>query len=162
MTTTFLRAALALTALAASAGCAQAQTAVKMEGRCEKLVIAGLDVTQNCKESLTNMVVGNRTSFDFSAWDGQTLSFSGTGSVQEATELTEQLQPVNLVTPGQSSKEGIARSPAPAVGACRFSTPAPNKSAITCEATSQGKTYAGTFVTDAKSADGAAKDAPKP
>ncbi|MET0258583.1 MAG: hypothetical protein ABW179_08370 [Methylobacterium sp.] len=162
MTTTISRAVLALSVLAATAGTVQAQTAVKMEGRCEKLVIAGLDITQNCKESLTNTVVGNRTSFDFGAWDGQTLSFAGSGAVQEATELTEQLQPINLVTPGQSSKEGIARSPAPAVGACRFSTPAPGKSAITCEATSQGKTYAGTFVTDAKPVDGAAKDAPKP
>lgn len=155
--TTMFRAALICTALAASAGTAQAQTAVKMEGRCEKLVIAGLDITQNCKESLTNSVSGNRTSFDFAAWDGQSLSFAGSGAVQEATELTEQLQPINLVTPGQSSKEGIARSPAPAVGSCRFSTPAPGKSAITCEATSQGKTYAGTFVTDAKPKDAPAK-----
>ncbi|GJE53576.1 MULTISPECIES: hypothetical protein [Methylobacterium] len=155
--TTMFHTALICAALAASAGTAQAQTAVKMEGRCEKLVIAGLDITQNCKESLTNSVVGNRTSFDFAAWDGQTLSFAGSGAVQEATELTEQLQPINLVTPGQSSKEGIARSPAPAVGACRFSTPAPGKSAITCEATSQGKTYAGTFVTDAKPKEAPAK-----
>lgn len=161
MTTTF-RALLTLGALVMSAGATHAQTAVKMEGRCEKLVIAGLDITQNCKETMTNMVVGDRTSFDFAAWDGQTLSFSGNGAAQEATELTEPLQPINLVTPGQSSKEGIARSPAPAVGSCKFSTPEPGKSEITCEATSQGKTYAGTFITDAKPKNVPGKDAPKP
>lgn len=143
------------------AGTAQAQSAVTMEGRCEKLVIAGQDITQNCKEKLVNTVTGRRVSFDFAAWDGQTLSFSGSGAQQEATEMTEPLQPINLVTPGQSNKEGIARSPAPAVGSCRFSTPEPGKSAIACEATSQGKSYAGTFVTDAKPSKESAKEQPK-
>jgi hypothetical protein len=154
---TTLRALLTLAALGALAGGAQAQTVVTMEGRCEKLVIAGVDITQNCKEKLTNTVIGTRTSFDFAAWDGQQLSFAGSGAQQEATEVTEQLQPINLVTPGQSNKEGIVRSPAPGVGSCKFSSPEPGKTQIACEATSQGKAYAGTFITDSKP-----KAAPKP
>ncbi|GLS45802.1 hypothetical protein [Methylobacterium brachythecii] len=152
-----LRALFALAVLSACAGAAQAQTVVTMEGRCEKLVIAGQDITQNCKEKLTNTVVGTRTSFDFAAHDGQTLSFAGSGAQQEATEVTEQLQPINLVTPGRSSKEGIVRSPAPGVGSCKFSSPEPGKTQIACEANSQGKSYVGIFITDAKP-----KDAPKP
>nr|WP_238258581.1 hypothetical protein [Methylobacterium gnaphalii] len=145
-----------MAALAACAGTAQAQTVVTMEGHCEKLVIGGQDITPNCKEKLTNTVIGNRTSFDFSANDGQTLSFAGSGAQQEATEITEALQPINLVTPGQSNKDGIVRSPAPGVGSCKFSSPEPGKTQIACEANSQGKSYAGTFITDTKP-----KDAPK-
>jgi len=154
---TTLRAFLTLAALGTLTFGARAQTVVTMEGRCEKLVIAGQDITQNCKEKLTNTVAGPRTSFDFSAWDGQTLSFAGSGAQQEATELTEQLQPINLVTPGRSNKEGIVRSPAPGVGSCKFSSPEPGKTQIACEANSQGKSYAGIFITDTKP-----KDAPRP
>ena len=150
------RTALAVLALLATASAGRAQS-VKMEGSCEKLVIAGLDITQNCKDTLVNSVDRRRTSFDFAACDGQSLSFTGSGAQQEATEQTEPLQPINLVTPGQSSKDGVVRSPAPAVGSCRFSTPAPGKTEITCEATSQGKAYAGTFITTAKPTEEPAK-----
>lgn len=167
MTTRSRSALLALLPLL-SAGPALAQQGaeVKMTGRCERLVIAGQDITQNCKEELANSVSRGRTSFDFAAWDGQTLSFSGSGAQHERTEETEQLQPVSLVIPGMKNKEGIVRNPAPAVGSCKFSSPEPGKTMISCEATSQGKTYAGVFVTDAKAdgkADGkdAAKDATK-
>lgn len=157
---------LALTALAlVSSGAAHAQVAVKMEGSCEKLVIADLDITTSCKDKLSNSVERNRTSFDFSAWDGQSLSFSGSGAQQEATELTEPLQPINFIVSSQTNKEGIVRNPAPAVGACRFSKPENGKITITCEATSLGKAYAGIFVTEAKSAEGTEKPvdaAPKP
>ncbi|MFJ7436878.1 hypothetical protein ACIQW5_04380 [Methylorubrum thiocyanatum] len=135
-----------------SAGPASAQQAeVKMSGQCERLVIGGLDITQNCKEQLVNTVSRGRTTFDFAAWDGQSLSFSGAGAQHEQTEETEQLQPISLVVPGMKNAEGIVRSPAPAVGSCKFSSPEPGKTRIACEATSQGKTYAGVFVTDTKS-----------
>ena len=138
--------------LATGPALAQQGAEVKMTGRCERLVIGGLDVTQNCKEELVNTVSRGRTTFDFAAWDGQTLSFSGAGAQHERTEETEQLQPISLVVPGMKNKEGIARSPAPAVGSCKFSAPEPGKTMITCEATSQGKIYAGVFVTDNKPA----------
>lgn len=142
---------LGLSVLLLAADMAHAQqTEIKLEGKCEKLVIAGQDITQNCKEQLVNVVVRGRTSFDFAAWDGQFLSFSGAGAQQEATEFTEQLQPISLVVPGRKDKEAIVRNPAPAVGSCKFSTPEKGKSMIDCEATSQGKTYAGVFVTDVK------------
>lgn len=126
---------------------AAAQTAIKLEGTCEKLVIAGQDLSGSCKGVLTNTVARNRTSFDFAAEDGRTLSFGGSGAQQERTEETDPLQPISLVVPG---KAGAASAPVMAVGACRFSTPAPGKTAITCEATAPGDdtTYAGTFLTD--------------
>ncbi|GJE70621.1 hypothetical protein [Methylorubrum podarium] len=155
--------------LAAGPATAQQGAEVTMTGRCERLVIGGLDVTQNCKEQLVNTVSRGRTTFDFAAWDGQTLSFSGSGAQHEQTEETEQLQPISLVVAGMKNKEGIVRSPTPAVGACKFSRPEPGKTMIACEANAQGKTYAGVFVTDAKpgaepgkeGAAGPAKDAPK-
>lgn len=145
--TTILR--LTPLALALLAAPASAQTAVKLEGTCEKLVIAGQDLSGACRGSLTNTVSRNRTSFDFTAEGGQTLSFAGSGAQQERTEETDPLQPVNLVIAG---KDGAA-APTLAVGACSFSTPAPGKTAITCEANAPGGgAYAGTFVTAARAA----------
>lgn len=141
---------LALLGLLAAGPASAQQAEVTMTGRCERLVIGGLDITQNCKEQLVNTVSRGRTTFDFGAWDGQSLSFSGSGAQHEQTEETEQLQPISLVVAGMKNKEGIVRSPAPAVGACKFSRPEPGKTMISCEATSQGKTYAGVFITDAK------------
>lgn len=131
---------------------AAAQTAIRLDGTCEKLVIAGEDLSGSCKGVLTNTVARNRTSFAFTTEDGRTLSFGGSGAQQERTEETDPLQPISLVVPG---KAGAAEAPVMAVGACRFSTPAPGKTAITCEASAPGQSaaYAGTFVTEAKATD---------
>ncbi|MDP4004016.1 hypothetical protein [Methylobacterium sp. NEAU K] len=129
---------------------AHAQAALRLEGSCEKLVIDGQDLSQSCSNVLMNAVSRNRTSFDFTAADGRTLSFSGNGAQQEATEETDPLQPINLVIAG---KDG---TPTLAIGACRFSAPEPGRTAITCEATAaDGRAFAGTFVTAAKAAPGA-------
>ncbi|MFD1300191.1 hypothetical protein [Methylobacterium marchantiae] len=145
-------------AMLATAGSASAQTAVKLEGTCEKLIVAGLDITQNCKDTMMNTVSRNRTSFDFSAWDGRVLSFSGSGAQQERTEETDALQPINLVVPSEKTNDGVVQGPLVAVGACSFSSPAAGKTAITCEANAAKGRYEARFVTDAKTP----ADAPKP
>lgn len=152
---TIRAALLALPAALLLAGPAFAQAANKLEGACERLVIAGQDVTAQCRGSLMNTVSRNRTSFDFATTDGRSLSFSGNGSQQERTEESDALQPINLVIPGETTADGVAQGPLVAVGACRFLTPAPGKTAITCEATSAKGRYEGTFVTDTKAAPGA-------
>ncbi|WP_431310989.1 hypothetical protein [Methylobacterium nigriterrae] len=131
------------------------QAAVKLEGTCSRLVIAGQDVSATCAGTLMNLVARSRTSFDFASTDGQTLSFSGTGAQQERTEETDPLQPISLVIPGKKAPEGVVQNPVLAVGSCRFSTPAPGKTEIACEANSAERgTFAGTFVTAAKPASG--------
>ena len=137
-----------LCAVLGSPGAAHAQAALRLEGQCEKLVVDGKDLSASCGNVLVNAVSRNRTSFDFTAADGQTLSFSGNGAQQEATEETDPLQPINLVMAG---KDG---APTLAIGACRFSTPEPGRTAITCEASAaDGRVFAGTFVTAAKAAE---------
>ncbi|MER2269701.1 hypothetical protein [Methylobacterium oxalidis] len=150
---------LALLAAAAvtAAPAARAQTALTLTGTCERLVIAGQDLSASCRGTLMNTVARSRTSFGFASSEGQNLTFSGTGAQQERTEESDPLQPINLVSPGRSGPEGVVQTPTPAVGACRFATPSPGKTAITCEAEAGGKAYAGTFVTDAKAPDGAPK-----
>ncbi|MGH1590954.1 hypothetical protein ACRBEV_24540 [Methylobacterium phyllosphaerae] len=129
---------------------ARAQAALRLEGTCEKLVIGTQDLSGSCSTVLTNAVSRNRTSFDFTTSDGRTLSFSGNGAQQEATEETDPLQPINAVTTGTDG------APILAIGACRFSTPEPGRTAITCEANAaDGRPFAGTFVTAAKAATGA-------
>lgn len=152
-----LAALLAVASLSVSS--ARAQTAVKLDGTCTRLVIAGQDLGASCKGTLTNLVARGRASFDFASQDGRTLSFSGNGARQERTEESDPLQPINLVIPGRSGAEGVAQTPALAVGACRFTTPEPGKTGIECEASSpDGKLYAGSFVT----ASGPAPGAPAP
>ena len=134
---------------------AHAQAALRLEGACEKLVVDGRDLSASCGNVLVNAVSRNRTSFDFAAADGETLSFSGNGAQQEATEETDPLQPINLVMAG---KDG---APTLAIGACRFSAPEPGRTAITCEAsTADGHAFAGTFVTAAKAAEKPASGTP--
>lgn len=152
--------ALAFLAAPAAPACAQSGAEIRMQGRCERLVIGDADLSASCGDVLVNTVSGSRTSFDFLAKDGQTLSFSGGGAQQERTEDNDPLQPINLVVPGRRGKDSIVRNPAPAAGACRFTTPEPGKTMIDCEVTSQGKTFAGAFVTDARDAGPAAQ--PKP
>lgn len=138
------------------AGPAFAQAALTLDGTCDRLVIDGADTTATCRPALGNTAERRRTTFDFTTTDGRSLSFSGTGAQQERTEETDPLQPINLVTSGQSSDKGVVRNPMPAVGACSFSAPAPGRTAIACEArTPDGHTFAGTFTTQAKAAPGA-------
>jgi hypothetical protein len=134
---------------------AHAQATLRLEGTCEKLVIGTEDLSAACGNVLVNAVSRNRTSFDFSTADGRMLSFSGNGAQQEATEETDPLQPINAVI---LAKDG---PPTLAIGACRFSTPEPGRTAITCEANAaDGRPFAGTFVTAAKNAAGAPATAP--
>ncbi len=143
-----------LGASGASAQGAGGPAAFTLTGHCEKLVVAGRDVTSQCGDSLSNAVSRNRTAFDFTTRDGQVVSFSGNGAQQEATEETDPLQPINVVTESRSGSE--IGAPVLAIGACRFSTPEPGRTAIACEAkTGDGRAYAGTFVTAAKAAPGA-------
>jgi hypothetical protein len=144
-----------LCALLGLPSAARAQAALRLDGTCEKLVIGTQDLSQSCSNVLMNAVSRNRTSFDFTTADGQTLSFSGNGAQQEATEETDPLQPINVVTIGKDA------APTLAIGACRFSTPEPGRTAITCEANAaDGRAFAGTFVTAAKAAAGAPGPAP--
>ncbi|MCJ2137158.1 hypothetical protein MKK69_24470 [Methylobacterium sp. J-026] len=139
-----------LCALVTLPSAARAQAALRLDGTCEKLVIGTQDLSASCRNVLTNAVSRNRTSFDFSTSDGRTLSFSGNGAQQEATEETDPLQPINVVTTGTDA------APTLAIGACRFSTPEPGRTAITCEASAaDGRPFAGTFVTVARAAAGA-------
>ena len=143
-----------LGATGASAQGAGGPAAFTLTGRCEKLVVAGRDVTAQCGDTLANAVSRNRTAFDFATKDGQIVSFSGNGAQQEATEETDPLQPINVVTESRSGSE--IGSPVLAIGACRFSTPETGRTAIACEAkTADGRLYAGSFVTAAKAAPGA-------
>ncbi|GJE51679.1 hypothetical protein GOFOIKOB_4740 [Methylobacterium tardum] len=152
--TNSLRLAL-LCALISLPSAARAQAALRLEGTCEKLMIGPQDLSQSCSNVLTNAVSRNRTSFDFTTADGQTVSFSGNGAQQEATEETDPLQPINVVTIGKDA------GPTLAIGACRFSTLEPGRTAITCEANAaDGRAFAGTFVTAAKAAAGAPGAAP--
>ncbi len=59
------------------------------------------------------------------------------------------MQPISLIVAGLKNDEGIVRSPAPAVGACRFSPPQ-RQDPDRLRGDLAGQDVAGTFVTDVK------------
>ena len=124
---------------------ARAQDAT-LQGTCERLVIADQDVSASCKGSLLKLVSPTFASIAFSAAEGRTLSFTG-GGTKDADGVTE--LPITLVAPGVTSKAGISRSPTPATGACRIAH-RDGGTAFACEASAQGKRYAGTFLASGK------------
>lgn len=143
MARTRLCSILALVPLAATA---RAQD-VTLHGTCQTLVIADQDLSASCRDSLLKLVSPTFASFVFSTADSRTLSFTGGGSKDagDAGDL-----PITLVAPGLTTKEGISRSPTPGTGTCRVATPEPGSTSVACEASAQGKRYAGTFVARGK------------
>ena len=117
-----------------------------MSGRCERLLVAGVDQTARCRVLLTNMHYSRGQSFQFWINDpaGEVaggISFFGTVSDRSATTLA-----VELMTIAEGSPPAGRR--APAVGTCEFGDFSAGPVRVTCSAQVDGKTYAGTFVTD--------------
>ncbi len=129
---------------------AQPLTRNVLKGACEKLVVAGKDVTPTCGESIVNMVQGRRTSFDFTSSDGTTVSFSGTGMPQDRQEEVgvDALQPVSAVILTVKGPDGgITRDTLMTVGSCRFPQADPGRSTVACAADTQRGRFEGTFTT---------------
>ncbi|MEE8631433.1 MULTISPECIES: hypothetical protein [Methylobacterium] len=151
---------LVLLGLSCAAGVhAQPMTRNVLKGTCDKLVVAGKDVTPTCGDGLANLVQGRRTSFDFTSSDGTTISFSGTGMPQDRQEEVgvDALQPVSaVILTVKGSDGGITRDTLMTVGSCRFPASPPGRSIVACSADTQRGRFEGTFTTVS---DGAAKDA---
>ncbi|AWB22316.1 hypothetical protein DA075_16470 [Methylobacterium currus] len=129
---------------------AQGLTRNVLKGACEKLVIAGKDVSPTCGESIVNTVQGRRTSFDFTSSDGTTVSFSGTGMPQDRQEEVgvDALQPVSaVILTVKGTDGGITRDTLMTVGSCRFPASGPNRSTVACTADTQRGRFEGTFTT---------------
>lgn len=129
---------------------AQPLTRNVLKGACEKLVVAGKDVSPTCGETIVNTVQGRRTSFDFTSSDGTTVSFSGTGLPQDRQEEVgvDALQPVSaVILTVKGTDGGITRDTLMTVGSCRFPPAGPNRSTVACAADTQRGRFEGTFTT---------------
>ncbi|TGD94253.1 hypothetical protein [Methylobacterium nonmethylotrophicum] len=136
---------------------AQPLTRNVLKGACEKLVIAGRDVSPTCGDSIVNLVQGRRTSFDFTSSDGTTVSFSGTGMPQDRQEEVgvDALQPVSAVILSVKSADGgITRDTLMTVGSCRFPPAASGRATVACAADTQRGRFEGTFTTSSDAAPG--------
>ncbi|AWN48844.1 hypothetical protein DK419_22875 [Methylobacterium terrae] len=136
---------------------AQPLTRNVLKGACEKLVVAGKDVSPTCGDGLVNTVQGRRTSFDFTSSDGTTVSFSGTGMPQDRQEEVgvDALQPVSAVILSVKGQDGgITRDTLMTVGSCRFPASSPGRSTVACAADTQRGRFEGTFVTASDAAPG--------
>jgi hypothetical protein len=71
---------------------------VSLEGRCEKLVMHGMDFTRNCGTKILNTNYSDsRSGFYFVTTDGAALTFSGIGNQQVKPHPERAIQPIDLL-----------------------------------------------------------------
>ncbi|GEP09084.1 hypothetical protein [Methylobacterium gnaphalii] len=126
---------------------AEVPTLATVTGTCERLVIAGQDVTGQCTGSLLNTSYATgRVGFYFVTGDGGALTFTGLGSAQVKLDPDTAVQPVDGVIFGFKGQYDRVK----AVGMCRFTNPVAQPGSVSCSAETPGGAFAAEFVTDGK------------
>ncbi len=138
--------ALAVLTLVAPAYAAEPVNMFNLDGTCQSLEVDGIDLTDECKGSVLQMVydIGRVGLYAFS---GDTLlTFSGMSDEVIGNEIHQELDKVLIGT----SADDIADIPARGTGV--FENPFEGKPAqITCSARAKsGATYELSFITDGK------------
>ncbi|MER2263704.1 hypothetical protein [Methylobacterium oxalidis] len=122
-------------------------TFVSADGTCERLVVAGRDVSRTCKGRLLNTIYKNgRVGFYFIGEDGSALTFTGMGSAQVKPDPDSAVQPIDGVIYGAGGRSERAR----AVGTCRFSNPYKPPGTVRCRADTEKGAFEAAFTTDGK------------
>lgn len=135
--------ALAALFLAAPIHAAEPVNMFNLDGNCESLLVDDIDLTDECKDSVMQMVydVGRVGLYAFS---GETIiTFSGTSDEVIGNEIHQQLDKVLIGTSADDIAEIAAR------GTCVFENPFQGTPAqITCSARAKsGATYELSFLT---------------
>jgi len=122
-----------------------------MNGRCTKMMAAGVDITSHCTGSMANTLFSDtRNSFMFSVSNPMLLlSFLGLGSAQVKTDPDTAVQPVDTVSSNIDGKPDFIK----AVGYCKFSNPYKAHAGVTCVAMTEEGLYEGVFEYDGKTPD---------
>ncbi|AWN41103.1 hypothetical protein [Methylobacterium durans] len=147
-------AALALAAILVPPGAVRAApepaalpTFVSADGICERLVVAGRDLSRSCKGRFLNTIYRNgRVGFYFIAEDGAALTFTGMGSDQVKPNSDSAVQPIDGIIFGTGGRSERAK----AVGACRFSNPYKPPGTVRCRADTERGAFEAAFTTDGK------------
>ncbi len=116
MTASFRLALVCSTLITLGGQSASAQTALSSKASASRWSSRGRMSARNAVRSSPTALARNRTTFDFATKDGQIVSFSGNGAQQEATEESDPLQPINVVSESKAGSD---------VGAPVFSPSAP-------------------------------------
>jgi hypothetical protein len=116
-----------------------------LNGRCEKLVVQGMDATASCSGKVLNTLYrDNRSGFYFVTADGAALTFSGLGNLQVKPDPDSAIQPVDMIIFGYKGQHDRSR----AVGQCAFQNPNKGPSRVQCRATTSAGVFKADFVSD--------------
>ena len=141
-----VQAALALAAPASAQDLSQLRSWIFLRGTCERLVIAGKDVTGACRETVVNMTYHyGRSSFGFSDGSARMVSFSGTEQIREGDVVRQTLDAISIATQGALAPDVAS---APASGTCIFSDPYRGRSFIRCSARTRDGEFAASFTSN--------------
>ena len=144
-----IAAALSLALLAGTAA-AQApsnlQRMMFVTGTCERLVVAGEDVTGRCRAVVVNLTYRHgRSSFAFSDADRRMISFSGMERSRTGEVVRQTLDLITIARGGGGEVETDGRT---ATGDCEFGDPFAGPAFIRCTARTAEGDYSASFTTD--------------
>ena len=85
-----------------------------MDGACQRLIVAGKDLSKGCQGKLVNtMFKDGRTGFVFITSDSTAVTFSGMDTEATGDHAASVLDHVIVGSPGTAAKDMPARGPAP-------------------------------------------------
>jgi hypothetical protein len=124
-------------------------TLMALNGRCNKLIGFGMDVSQQCDNKLAHMEYSDgRLLFTFtatkSASDVAVFSFSGNGKQQTHQDADTVIQPIDHMLATFGGKTDTIK----AAGKCLFTNPYKGQAIINCSVETQAGQFAGNFLTD--------------
>lgn len=118
-----------------------------LTGSCEKLVMAGNDMSEHCHTNILQSIYKTgRTGFTIGIGDkGTVVTFSGIEGAKP--DVNSQLQSVDKII-FNLNIEGVPPSVTSATGSCSYSNPYLGPTTISCQATNGGEAYLLQFRTD--------------
>ena len=124
-----------------------------MNGTCQRLIVAGRDLTKACLGKVTNSMYEStgRTGFSFVTSDNSAVTFSGMDTPAKGNRAASILDHV-IFTPKNSEADPTKVKPnvVPARGTCTYTNPYAGPSHINCTASTSMGSFSASFVSDGK------------
>jgi hypothetical protein len=115
-----------------------------VEGDCQRLVVQGKDVSEDCDERALDLDYRDWSAFSFGRKSGALLVFSGPGSQQVRSGADRVARPVDqVIVTFHDETEKL-----PAVGSCDFKSALEGASLIVCTASTAHGHYEIAFTTN--------------
>lgn len=123
-----------------------------MNGTCQRLILAGKDVSKDCEGKVTNTMYEStgRTGFLFVTRSGNVVvNFSGVDTPAVGDHAASVLDHV-IFTQGKTGSKRVKHRGYVATGTCTYTNPYAGPSHINCSASTEKGLFSASFVSDGK------------